>query len=128
MRKLLLLSFIFCLIGCAVKSSVVRLTDNVRPAVPFEFVKIYETEDSVLNKFERVAVVTARGSAVYNTKAALLKALRIRAGQVGANAIILDVSKDKSLAYKAASVYLTAGIVGGREYSAVAIYVYPEEK
>lgn len=129
MKKILSILVVIALLSISCMSSrVVKLSDSVRSPVAWEMVTVYEFENQVQSSFEKLAVVTVKGSAIYNTKKGLLKALCQKAGQVGANAIILSSGSDKSLAYKAASVYFTGGIVGGREYSAVAVYVFPTEK
>lgn len=130
MKKLFLFLPILMLlmISCGTSSSVVRLSPSIRPSIDVDLVTVYQTEAEVPSEFEKIAVVTIKGSAVYKTKASMLRALREKAGLLGANAIILAGSKDQTIATKAVSVYLTAGIFGKKEVSAIAIYVYPEKK
>lgn len=127
MKKMFLFLVIiaFLTVSCATSSNVVRLSPSIRPSIDVDLVTVYQTEAEVPSEFEKIAVVTIKGSAVYKTKAALLRKLREKAGLIGANAIILAGSKDQTIATKAVSLYLTAGIFGKKEVSAIAIYVHP---
>ena len=130
MKKLFMLTFMFLfLISCGVKTTAVRLKDTER-RVPLSIyqVAVYETAADVPYSYKEIALIASRGSAVWTSKAKMLMKMREKAGEMGANAIILDAASEPALAVKAASVYLTLGVLGSRKGNAMAIFVqYPKK-
>lgn len=130
MKKLLVFNFVFLfLVSCAVKTTAVRLKDTER-RVPLSVyqVAVYQTAADVPYAYKEIALISSRGSAVWSSKSKMLMKMREKAGEMGANAIILDASSEPGLAVKAASVYLTLGVLGSRKGNAMAVFVdYPKK-
>jgi hypothetical protein len=130
MKKLLVVFFIATLLVSCVSTKAVRLgTSNVaqRPAVPWNQVAVYRTADQVPGKYEEVALLAATGESLWTSEAGMWKSLQKKAGQLGANAIILDSMSEPSAGAKVAAAFL--GVGGAeRKGKAIAIFVLPPEK
>ena len=125
-KNVLVLIFILLMLAC-VQTSVVRLGPSVsRPPVPDDQVVIYRTADKVPGKYEEIAVIHSKGEAGWTDEEQLYKAMRKKAGKLGANGIILDSLSEPSAGAKIAGAFLGTG--AQRTGKVIAIYVYPEEK
>jgi hypothetical protein len=127
MKRSLILAVIVCLWTSCVSVNATRLgTAPLRPAVSANKVAVYLTADRVPGKYEEVALLNAGGSSRWTTESEMYDVMRSRAGQYGANAIILDSMSEPSAGAKIAGRIF--GISTRRKGTAIAIYVYPPEK
>jgi len=118
--------FLFlCLSGCvSVNASVLSEARAAQP-VPATAVDVYFADDSIPDH-ERIAILDARGSESWTNEAQMIDKLREKAGELGANAIILNNLRDPETGER-----VVAALFGGdaqRRGQAVAIYLKePEE-
>jgi hypothetical protein len=127
MKTFVLLVSLLFLFSC-VETQVVKLgTPTVRPVVAPENVAVYRTAAQVPGRYEEVALLTATGDIDLASQQALVKAMKKKAGALGANAIILDAMSEPSEAVKIASMLLSQ-VSAERKGKAMAIFVFPVEK
>ena len=119
---LLLVSFVSCV---TVDATRLGLSPQ-RRMVPADQVIIYLTADKVQGKYEEVALLNAAGSSTWTTESGMYEAMKKKAGQYGANAIILDAMSEPSAGAKIAGAIF--GISPERKGKAIAIYVFQQEK
>lgn len=118
------------LLAACVKTNVVPLGSPVtRPPVQPDSVLVYREAGQVPGKYTEVAIVTAEGDASASSSALLAK-LRAKAGEIGANAILLQsISTPKSTVATVTNGTVpvaNAIVTNGRpEARAVAIFVEP---
>ena len=130
------------LLAACVSTQVVRLvTAETRDPVLPGRVIVYQTAEQVPRKFVQVAVLTVEG-AYQSSNEAMYQSLRVKAGKLGANGIIVQsMPKEHGAGAKAAVSILQAVatvIVGfgspqntmptgpGRKGNVIAIYVFPD--
>jgi len=97
---------------------------TLRPMVLPEQVRIFRTFKQVPGKYEEVALLSATGESNWTDEATMLQSLRKKAGDIGANAIVLNVIEEASAGAKVAAAIFGTGTQ--RKGRAVAIYVFPE--
>lgn len=112
------------LAGC-VRTNAVRLgVTPKRPPVPEREVALYRTAAQVPGRYEEVALINAVADATWTDEAQMMNAMRKTAGQLGANAVILDAISEPSAAAQVAATVLRVGV--SRRGKSVAIYVLPD--
>jgi hypothetical protein len=110
--------------GC-VQTNAVRLGNAPRRApVPADSVAVYRTADQVPGRYEEVALLNSTGESHWTNEAAMFESMRKKAGQMGANAIILDAINEASAGAKVAAAVLGTGTE--RKGRSVAVFVYPD--
>lgn len=119
----LLLVAVALLLSACVRTNAVRLGGQTYPAVPADQVQVFLSEDDVDVPFERIALINAKGEASYTDEAKMINAMRKKAGEMGANAIILGEIKEPSAGSKIAAAVLGTG--AERKGQVVAIRVRP---
>jgi len=114
--------------GC-VHTNVTRLGNApTRPPVKLENVAVYRTAAQVPGKYEEVGLLTSSGSSGMTSEAAMMKNMQFKAGEMGANAIILDAVSEPSAGAKVAAAVLLGPFASPeRQGKAVAIYIFPAE-
>ena len=114
--------------GC-VQTNVTRLGNAPsRPPVKLENVAVYRTANQVPSRYEEVGLLTSTGSSGMTTEAGMMKNMQFKAGEMGANAIILDAVSEPSAGSKvAAAIFLGPFASPERKGKAVAIYIFPVE-
>jgi hypothetical protein len=126
MKKLLLVGLTLCFLISCVSTSAVRLGGStVRPPVPWDKVAVYRTADQVPGKYEEVGLLVSTGSTGWTTESGMWKSMQKKAGQMGANGIILDAISEPKAGTKVLAFAL--GVSAERKGKAVAIYVLPPE-
>jgi hypothetical protein len=117
------------LAGC-VQTNVTRLGNAPeRQKVAMDQVAVYRTADQVPGKYQEVGLLTSSGSSGFTTEAGMAKNMRFKAGEMGANAIILDATSEPSAGAKvAAAVFLGPLASPERKGRAIAIYILPVAK
>lgn len=112
------------LIIACVSTNAMRLgAGPVRAPVPEDRVAIYRTADQVPGRYEEVALLNSSGHYSMTNEEKMFKSMRKKAGELGANAIILDAVTEPSAGGKVASAIF--GVGGERKGKALAIYVLP---
>ena len=130
MKKMFLMFFVvffsFSLMACT-STNIVRLNPTIHPPTSYDLITVYEYESQVGAEFEKLAVITVKGSSLWKTKEGLLKKLKEKAAAMGANAVILSTTKKTSAGMVALDVWFTGGLLSKKQYSAIAIYVHPKQ-
>jgi len=101
-------------------------TESYRQPVPTDEVVVYRTADQVPGKYEEIALLNAKGDSAWSSESGMFKKMKKRAGQMGANAIILDAVSEPSAGAKIAGAIF--GVGAERKGKAIAIFVFPPEK
>jgi hypothetical protein len=92
------------------------------PLTP-ESVAIYRTAQQVPGKYEEVALLHSKGPSTATNEPQMFESMKVKAAEMGANAIILDAISEPSAGAKIAGAFL--GYAPERTGNAIAIYVYP---
>jgi hypothetical protein len=103
------LAFLVLIMGCTSGSH--KVTGTLREPVPPEAVKIYSTMPPHAEVVGLVSAYSFGGTTLQDANQDALQKLRIEAGRLGANAIVLDGANDKPLA--------------GAQIQAKAVYIRP---
>lgn len=120
------LIYTLALTGCVTtNASLLGSTANKRSAVLPENVALYRTADQVPGKYEEVALLNSAGDSNFTNEAKMFESMKKKAGEVGANGIILDAVSEPSGGAKVAAAIF--GVSAERKGKAVAIYVFPAQ-
>ena len=124
MRAVLTIFILVVAVAC-VKTNAVRL-GNAPQRAPFaaDSVAVYRTADQVPGKYEEVAMLNATGESNWTNEEKMFASMRKKAGQMGANAIILDAINEASAGAKVAGAIFGTGTQ--RKGRSIAIYVFPD--
>ena len=95
----------------------------MRTKVDPQHVLIYRSADQVPGRYEEVAILHSEGEASWTDEEAMYRSMRKKAGEMGANAIILDALSEPSAGAKIAGAFFGTG--AERKGKAIAIYVFP---
>lgn len=107
-----------------VSTQAVRLGSGpIRPPVNPDQVAIYRTADQVPGKYDEVALLTSSGDAAMTNEEKMYASMRKKAGELGANAIILEGMSEPSTGSKVAHALI--GTSADRKGKALAIFVFP---
>lgn len=118
-------AFGILVLAACVSTNVVKLGDRPsRPKIPLDQVAVYRRASQVVGKYEEVALLNSKGEAGETSEAQMLKNMRFKAGEIGANGIILDAVTEPGAATKIAGLLLGTG--AERKGRAVAIYVFQD--
>ena len=120
------LSLTLLLSGCVSTNAALlgsTASNVVRPQVPPEQVSLYRTASQVPGRYEEVALLNSSGDSLYTNESQMLKSMRKKAGQLGANGVILDALSEPSAGAKVAAAIFW--VSAERKGKAIAIYVYP---
>ena len=95
MKKVLLFGLALFLNGCAPNSLYTRLTDtSYPPNENWQSIAVYTEKDEIPGKFEKIAIVMApfekMGTGLETTGELKMDQLKMRAGELGANALLID--------------------------------------
>jgi hypothetical protein len=97
------------LAGC-INTNAVRLGEPTQYArVQPEDVQVFLTEADVKGEFDKVAIINAEGNYAYANDERMIKAMKKKAAEYGANAIILGEFKDPSTVEKIADAVIGVG-------------------
>jgi hypothetical protein len=124
-RVAALLSVMLVSAAC-VSTAVTKIGTSVsRPQVAPESVVIYRTAEKVPGKYEEVALLnsTAPTGTPWTNEEAMYRSMRVRAGAIGVNGIILDSMREPSAGEKVAGYFLNTTVE--RKGKAIAIFVFP---
>ena len=108
-----------------VSTQAVRLGSGpILPPVNPDQVAIYRTADQVPRKYDEVALLSSSGDAAMTDEEKMYASMRKKAGELGANAIILENVSEPGTGSKVAHALL--GTSANRKGKALAIYVHPD--
>lgn len=117
---------VFLLFGCVTtNASMLGTASTHRPAVLPENVALYRNADQVPRRYEEVALLNSEGDSDVTNETEMFESMKEKAGELGANAIILEALSEPSGGAKVAAEIF--GISAPRKGRAVAIYVFPAE-
>jgi len=112
--------------GCVTtNASMLGTASTQRSVVPPENVALYRNADQVPRKYEEIALLHSEGDSDFTSEVKMLESMKQKAGEVGANAIILDALSEPSVAAKVVAAVF--GVFTERKGKAVAIYVLPSQ-
>lgn len=97
---------------------------TIRPPVPPDQVAIYRTQDQVPGKYEEVALLSSKGDYSMTDEEKMYRSMREKAGEMGANGIILQSVQEPGTGSKVAKALI--GLSANREGKALAIFVIPD--
>lgn len=123
-RCFVILSCLVVLSACVSVNAVRLGPSGYRSPIPAEDVVIYRTADQVPGDYEEIALLNAEGSTTWTNESGMIEAMRKKAGQMGANAIILDAISEPGAGAKVAGAIF--GVSVERKGKAVAIFVKKE--
>ena len=124
--KLIAAVSVAALVVACVQTNAVRLGNApVREPVPEDQVVVYRTADQVPRRYEEIALLNAKGEASWTNEEKMFNSMRKKAGEMGANAIILDAISEPGAGAKVAGALLGTG--AERKGKAIAIYVFPAD-
>ena len=112
------------LAGCVTtNASMLGTATASRPVTLPQNVALYRTAEQVPGKYEEVALLNSAGDSGFTNEAKMFESMKKKAGEVGANAVILDALSEPSGGAKVAAAIF--GVSAQRKGKAVAIYVFP---
>jgi hypothetical protein len=110
--------------AACVHTNATRLgTAPARPPVHADSVAVYRTAAQVPGKYEEIALLNSAGEASWTSEAKMFNSMRKKAGEMGANAIVLDALSEPGAGAKVAAAVL--GVGAERKGRAIAVYVVP---
>lgn len=130
MRKLLVLVVLLeFAVACSPTLAPVQLLPDqkARAPVPSHRIAVYKTLAEVNGKYEEIALIKVKGNSMWTGKGSMMQYVKAKAGELGANGIVLDVSKDIGVLGKIATSYYTLGLIGKKSIQVLAIFVLPKE-
>lgn len=119
MHTIMLLTVVMMLAACISTNAVQLGQPGQYAAVTPEEVKVFLTEEDVKADFDKVALINAEGNYNWATDEKLINAMKKKAAQLGANAIILGEFKDPSTVEKIADAVI--GVGGEKKAKVLAI-------
>ncbi|HEY0671707.1 MAG TPA: hypothetical protein VGD27_05545 [Longimicrobiales bacterium] len=100
---------IIALSGC-ISTNAVRLGQPTQyPPVKPEEVQVFLTEADVKGEYDKVAIINAEGNYNFANDERMINAMKKKAAQYGANAIIIDKFEDPSTVEKIADAVVGVG-------------------
>lgn len=116
-------AFVLVLTAC-VTTNATRIGGGItRSKVNPENVVLYRTAEQVPGRYEEVAILHSEGEVGWTDEEGMYNSMRKKAGEFGANAIILEAVEEPSAGAKVAGAFLGTG--AERKGKAIAIYVFP---
>lgn len=116
---------VLLLTGCvATNATMLNPAPTTRPAVLPTQVRIYRTAAQVPGKYDEIALLNSTGESNWTNEQKMMESMRIKAGKLGANGVILDDIKEAGSGAKVAAAIFGTGTQ--RKGRAVAIFVYPD--
>jgi len=118
-------ALILSLPGC-VTTNATRLGGGpTRAQVDPANVVLYRTAEQVPGRYEEIAILHSEGEASWTNEEGMYNSMRKKAGELGANGVILEAVEEPSAGAKVAGAFLGTG--AERKGKAIAIYVFPDD-
>lgn len=125
MRTLVLLAVAAMTVACVrTNATILNPSPVTRAAVPANQVRIYRTATQVPGRYEEIALLHSAGETGWTDERKMMESMRKKAGEVGANGVILDAIIEPGALEKIAGAVL--GVGSERKGRAVAIFVFPD--
>ena len=125
MRVASFLAFLLISMACvSTNATMLNPSPVARAPVAADQVHIYRTAAQVTGRYEELALLNATGEASWTNEQAMLESMRKKAGELGANGIILDAVTEPGAGAKVAAAFL--GVGAERKGKALAIFVFPD--
>lgn len=110
--------------GCvSTNAAMLGMPGKQRPEVAPESVALYRVASQVPGPYEEVALLNSKGDSDMTDEAAMFESMREKAGEIGANGVILDALSEPGSGAKVAGAIF--GVSVARKGKALAIWVYP---
>ena len=120
-RTMLLGGSLIVAAGCvSTKAAVLNPGLELAPVCP-EGVMIFTTADRVEQPYTEVALLDSKGDTDLTTEAGMIESQRRKAGELGANGVILGTVEDATTGQKVAQALL--GTSANRKGKAIAIHI-----
>ncbi|GMV09338.1 MAG TPA: hypothetical protein PKC83_10760 [Gemmatimonadaceae bacterium] len=124
-RRLIRLAALLLTAACVrTNATLLNPSPIARPKVAPSAVRIYRTADQVGRPFEEIALLNSTGESNLTDENDLFESMRKKAGELGANGVILDAVNEASAGAKVAAAIFGTGTQ--RKGRAIAIYVLPD--
>jgi hypothetical protein len=117
---LLMFATVF-LVGC-VQTQATMLSSKAYPPLTPEEVTIYLSEEDIPGEYEKIAILTAKGSSGMTNEDQMYEALRKKAAKIGANGILYQKIEEPSQGAKIAGAIFGTGTT--RRSEMIAIFVH----
>ena len=125
MRRLGLLATVIILGACvSTNATMLGPSPVARPAVPPDQVRIFRTAAQVPGRYEEIALLNSTGESSWTNEQAMFESMRKKAGELGANGVILDAVTEAGAGAKVAAAVF--GVGTQRKGRAVAIFLLPD--
>ena len=110
--------------GCVTtNASMLGANTAPRPALLPNQVALYRIASQVPGQYEEVALLNSAGDSGFTDEAKMFASMKKKAGELGANGVILDAVSEPSAGAKVAAAIF--GVSAQRKGKAIAIYVIP---
>ena len=110
--------------GCVTtNASMLGANTAARPALLPNQVALYRIASQVPGQYEEVALLNSAGDSGFTDEAKMFASMKKKAGELGANGVILDAVSEPSAGAKVAAAIF--GVSAQRKGKAIAIYVIP---
>jgi hypothetical protein len=111
------------LVACVrTNATLLNPSPALRPKVAPDQVRIYRTADQVQGKYEEIALLHSTGESNLTNEQAMFESMRRKAGELGANGIILEGIDEAGAGAKVAAAVLGTGTQ--RKGRSIAIFVF----
>lgn len=94
-----------------------------RPLVLPQDVVVYRIASQVPRKYQEIALLNSTGDSDFTDDAKMFESMKKKAGEMGANALILDAVSEPSAGAKVAAAIF--GVSAQRKGKAIAIWIFP---
>lgn len=123
MKRTLLLPFaaLLLLVGC-VQTQATLLDGTTYPPVHEDDVIIYLNEDDIASDWKPIAIIHAQGEAQWTNESQMLRKARKRAGELGANGLLVEDIKEPSAVAQVAGEVLGTGTTRRGQLIAVRVF------
>lgn len=111
-------------VGCvSTNASMLGSTSTMRPKLKPEQVALYRIASQVPGQYEEIALLNSAGDSGFTDESTMFASMKKKAGEIGANGVILDAVSEPSAGSKVAAAIF--GVSAQRKGKAIAIYVIP---
>ena len=118
------LTFALTLSACVTTNASRLGTESaVRPLVLPQNVTLYRIAGQVPGKYEEIALLNSAGDSSFTNEAKMFESMKKKAGELGANAVILDAVSEPGAGAKVAAAIF--GVSAQRKGKAIAIWMFP---
>ena len=95
-----------------------------RAPVSPQNVALYRTASQVPSRYEEIALLNSTGDSNFTNESTMFESMQKKAGEIGANGVILDALSEPSSGAKVAAAIF--GVSAQRKGKAIAIYIFPD--